>query len=277
MKENIFIVTGANTGIGKAIAMQLAMQYSKVVIVSRNQEKGIKAVEDIRTISGNQNVEVVKGDLSTIEGTRMLGFSLLEKYPDVHALINNAGVWKTECEVNSDGLEMTFMVNHMAPFILSNIMLQQLKKNAPARIVNVNAGLYVKGKVDLEKTPYGKDFSKFGTYANTKLCNVLFTSELARRIEGSGVTVNAVHPGVIRTNLGNSSGLFGIVLKAAKHFWNTPEEGAKAPVRLAADPMLQNTNGRFFMLEKEMELTEAAKNKDLACKLWDLSSKLAGI
>lgn len=277
MNSKAFIITGANTGIGKAIAAALAKQNKKVVIVCRSYEKGIQALEDIRRASGNQCVELETGDLSTIDSCRKLGFSLLEKYPDMNVLINNAGVWKTEYEVNSDGLETTFMVNHMAPFILSNLLLEQLKNNAPSRIVNVNAGLYIKGKADLDKTPFGKDFTKFGTYANTKLCNVLFTTELARRVEGSGVTVNAVHPGVIKTNLGNTKGLLGIVLRTAKHFWGTPEEGAKAPVWLATAPELENTNGKFYMLQEEMELTEAAKDKELARRLWDLSAGLARI
>lgn len=277
MDGKVFIVTGANTGIGKAIAAGLAAKDAGVVIVSRSEEKGEAALEDIRNSTGNSNVELMQGDLSSIESCRSLGYRLLEKYPAVHSLINNAGIWKTQCELNSDGLEMTFMVNHMAPFILSNILLEQLKKNAPSRIVNVNAGLYVKGNLDINTTPYGKDFSRFGTYANTKLCNVLFTCELARRIEGSGVTVNAVHPGVIKTGLGETGGLFGVILRAAKRFWGTPEEGAEAPIHLSLDPAFQNVNGKYFMITEEMELTEKAKDRELACRLWEFSEKTAGL
>lgn len=278
MNGKVFVVTGANTGIGKAIAMELAKQKARVVMVSRDYNKGLNALEDIRGTSENQCVELVRGDLSTIDGCRKLALFLLEKYPDINVLINNAGVWNTKCKLNKDGLETTFMVNHMAPFILSSLLLDQLKKNAPSRIVNVNAGLYVKGKLDIEKTPYGKDFSKLGTYANTKLCNALFTYELARRIDGSGVTVNAVHPGVIKTDLGSDTkGVFGIILRAAKHFWDTPEQGAKAPVWLAADPALQNTNGKYFMMQKETEFIDAAKDNEQARRLWELSARLAGI
>lgn len=278
MNGQVFVVTGGNTGIGKAIAMELAKQKARVVIISRDYMKGLTALEDIRLESDNMNVEVVTGDLSTIDGCRKLAACIQEKYPDIHALINNAGIWKTDLEINKDGLEMTFMVNHMAPFILTSLLLNRLKNNAPSRIVNVNAGLFVKGKVDLEKTPYGKDFSKFGTYPNTKLCNVLFTCELARLLEGSGVTVNAVHPGVIRTNLGgDTKGVFGIILNIAKRFWASPEQGAKAPVWLAADPELQNTSGKYFLEKKEFELPAAAKDNAMACRLWELSANLAGI
>jgi NAD(P)-dependent dehydrogenase (short-subunit alcohol dehydrogenase family) len=169
------------------------------------------------------------------------------------------------------------MVNHMAPFILSNLLLERLKENTPSRIVNVNAGLYVFGKLDLEKTPYGKDFSRLRTYMNTKLGNILFTCELAKRIEGSGVTVNALHPGVIRTNLGIAPGILGAVLSAAKLLFKPPEEGARAPVWLATAPELETVSGKYFDVKKETELTETAKDTELAEKLWNLSSKLAGM
>ncbi|MGE5496967.1 MAG: SDR family oxidoreductase [Syntrophothermus sp.] len=277
MDKMTFIITGANTGIGKAIAFELARKNQKVVLVCRDNQKGLAALEEIQSSSENCETELVQGDLSSIKSCTNLAGVLVEKYPDMNVLINNAGVWKTKCELNSDGLESTFMVNHMAPFILSNLLFPQLQKNAHARIVNVNAGLYIKGKLDLEKTPYGKDFTRFGTYANTKLCNVLTTCEMARRIEGSGVTVNAVHPGVINTGLGNSPGLLGFVLRGAKHFWGTPAQGAVAPVWLATDPSLHNTSGKFFLLKNEMELTDAAKDTALAKRLWEFSAKTAGI
>lgn len=277
MDKKTFIITGANTGIGKAIALELARMNHKVIIVCRDNQKGLAALDEIQGISGSSGIELVQGDLSSIKSCRNLAAVLLEKYPGMNVLINNAGVWKTKCELNSDGLETSFMVNHMAPFILSNLLFEQLKRNAPARIVNVNAGLYIKGKLDLEKTPYGKDFTRFSTYANTKLCNVLTTCEMARRIEGSGVTVNAVHPGVINTRLGDSRGLLGFVLRGAKHFWGTPAQGAEAPVWLATEPSLHNTSGKFFLLKNEMELTNAAKDAALSKRLWEFSAKAAGI
>lgn len=277
MDKKTFIITGANTGIGKAVALELAKQNQNVVIVSRDKQKGLSALDEIKNISGSCGIELIQGDLSSINSCKDLAAVLLEKYPGMNVLINNAGVWKTKCEVNSDGLESTFMVNHMAPFILSNLLFPQLKKNAPAGIVNVNAGLYIKGKLDIEKTPYGKDFTKFGTYANTKLCNVFATCEMARRIEGSGVTINAVHPGVINTGLGDFSGPLGLVLRMAKHFWQTPAKGAEAPVWLATDPSLHNTSGKFFLLKNEMELSDAAKDISLSNRLWEFSSKAAGI
>jgi NAD(P)-dependent dehydrogenase (short-subunit alcohol dehydrogenase family) len=277
MKERTFIVTGGNAGIGKAIATALAQMQAHVVIISRNAQKGEQAREEIQAASRNSQVDLVVGDLGTIEQTRRLASVLLERYPTIHVLINNAGVWMTRRTLNADGLETCFMVNHMAPFILSTLLLERLKENAPSRIVNVNAGLYVFGKLDLEKTPFGHDFGRLKTYMNTKLCNILFTCELARRIEGSGVTVNALHPGVIRTNLGISPGILGVFVRIAKRFFDTPEEGARAPVWLATAPELEGVSGKYFDVKKETELTETAKDAKLACDLWDLSAKLAGM
>lgn len=169
------------------------------------------------------------------------------------------------------------MVNHLAPFILSNRLLPRLKANAPARIVNINAGLYAMGKVDLEETPYGRDFGRIRTYANTKLCNLLFTREMAQRIESSGVTVNAVHPGVINTNLGDTSGLVGLLLRLVKRFWDPPEEGAKAPVWLATSPEVEGVNGRYFELQEAVEVEGKARDGALGRRLWELSAELGGL
>lgn len=277
MKTGTCIVTGGNAGIGKAIATSLAGMKRHVAIVSRNPEKGEAALRDIRKESGNGSVELVVGNLGTIASTKKLAATLIDRFPDASALVNNAGVWMTRRLINEDGLEYSFMVNHLAPFILSNILLPALKRNAPARVVNVNAGLYVFGALDLYKTPYGHDFSRLRTYMNTKLCNTLFTREFAGIIQGSGVTVNALHPGVIRTNLGDTPGVFGFLLRRMKWVMAPPERGARAPVWLATAPELEGVNGKFFMLKKEIKYSENARDPDLAKRLWKLSAELSGV
>ncbi|MCA9961550.1 MAG: SDR family NAD(P)-dependent oxidoreductase, partial [Anaerolineales bacterium] len=172
MKEKVCVVTGGNAGIGKAIASELARMQAHVVIVSRNREKGELALADIRQEAPMGQVELVVGDLSTAAGTRQLANTLLAQLPHIHVLVNNAGVWLTQRQLNVDGLEMTFMVNHLAPFILTNMLLARLQASAPARIVNVNAGLYVNGRFNLQQTPYGHDFHRLRTYANSKLGNI---------------------------------------------------------------------------------------------------------
>ena len=277
MTDRTFIVTGGNTGIGKAIAQALVAAQAQVVITSRDPDKGAQAISDIKQAFRHANVELVVGDLSTIASTHQLADTLLEDFPNIAVLINNAGVWMLRRQINQDQLEYSFMVNHLAPFILSNRLLTLLKANAPARIINLNAGLYAMGKLDLDKTPYGYDFSFLKTYANTKLCNLLFTRVLAHRIEGSGVTVNAVHPGVIRTNLGDTSGIFGLLLRVIKLALDPPEEGAKAPVWLATSSDVEGLNGQFFDIQAPTEVNETAKDAALSQRLWDLSVALAGV
>ncbi|HOD14938.1 MAG TPA: SDR family oxidoreductase [Spirochaetota bacterium] len=277
MAVKSIVVTGGNAGIGKAIALDLAKRKHHVIIVSRNPEKGRAALEEIRGASGNPAVDLVTGDLGAIRSVKEVAETIRKKFPGVSVLINNAGIWPTRLEINPDGLEMAFMVNHMAPLILSTLLLGQLKKNAPARIVNVNAGLYVKGKVDIEKTPYGEDFGKLATYMNTKLCNIYFTQKFSEIINGSGVTVNALHPGVIQTALGDSPGLLGAFMRLVKRSFDTPESGAKPPVWLATSPEVEGINGRYFELCEQKPYAPNAMDPALRDNLWELSMKLASL
>ncbi len=270
------VVTGANAGIGRAVALQLAQAGHHVVAVCRDELKGREAVDDIRAEAPGADIDLVVGDLSTVASTRDLAGRLLERYPAIHVLVNNAGVWLSKRTLNADGIEMTFMVNHLAPFMLSLLLLDRLRASAPARIVNVNAGLYALGEADLEKLPTGANFKRFKTYMHSKLCNVYFTTELAARLNGSGVTVNALHPGVVRTNLGNVGGLTGLVVKLVKRSWLTPEDGAKPVVRLAIDPDVEGVNGAYFDMAKQVDIAANARDPELGRRLWDLSAKLTG-
>lgn len=267
-----YVVTGGNTGIGKAVALALARQQQHVVIVSRDPTEGAAAVAELRTQSGNPGVDCVTGDLGSIAGTQRLADTLLDQLPGLAVLVNNAGVWLSKRVLTSDGLETTFMVNHLAPFILSQRLLPRLQANRPARIVNVSAGLYALGRMDLERTPYGHDFGRLRTYATTKLCNVLCTRVLAEQVDGTGVTVNAVHPGVINTKLGDMPGLLGRLLRLVKRRWATPEQGAEAPVWLATAPEVAETNGQFFDRFKPVPFAKAAQDLDLARRVWQWSS-----
>jgi NAD(P)-dependent dehydrogenase (short-subunit alcohol dehydrogenase family) len=275
MTSKTCIITGGNAGIGKEIAVSLARMNHQVVIVSRDKNRGEKALADIIKSSSNNSAKLVIGNLDTIRSVKTLAEEIIIKFPGVSILINNAGVWPMEKRINEDGLEYSFMVNHIAPLILSTMLLPQLKKNSPARIVNVSAGLYVNGAVDLDKTPFGSDFSSLKTYMNTKLCNVFFTRKFSKMIEGSGVTINAVHPGVIRTNLGVAKGITGWLLRAVKIFFASPREGAKAPVWLATSEELQKVNGKYFDLMVEKPYTANALNDYLMEKLYQFSMKKA--
>lgn len=275
--RRVFIVTGGNAGIGYAVAEQLAALEHGVVIVSRNAQKGTAAAEAITAATGNTAIECVQGDLSSVASVRELAQRLLDACPRIDVLINNAGIWPTQREINPDGYEMAFMVNHLAPFQLSHLLLDRLKTSAPARIVNVNAGLFVKGEVDMDKLPTGENFHRFKTYMHTKLCNVYFTLDMAKRLDGSGVTVNALHPGVIRTNLGDASGPLGLLIKFAKRFWSTPEEGVRPIVHLATDPIFDGITGKYYNIEEEFDIPEKAKDPKIAQALWDFSAKATGV
>lgn len=187
------LVTGGNRGIGKAIAQQLLEEGHQVMITARNEALAKAVVQELKATTGNDQIDYLIGDLSNIRTSRQLAADIKAAFPQITVLLNNAGVWMTEKVLNEDGLEQSFMTNYLAPYILCQELLPLLQANSPARIVNVNAGLYVKGKLDLERTPWGDDFHSIKTYATSKLCGVLFNLSFARAIEGSGVSINSVH------------------------------------------------------------------------------------
>ncbi|MBK8905758.1 MAG: SDR family NAD(P)-dependent oxidoreductase [Anaerolineaceae bacterium] len=275
MTDRVCVVTGGNAGLGRAIVRALAQQEAHVVMVSRDKVRGETAVQELCQTNPKAHIDLVVADLSTVATTRQLAQKLLDCYPRIHVLINNAGVWPTRKEINADGLEQGFMVNHLAPFMLNQLLQDRLKASAPARIVNISAGLYVNGRVDLSKTPYGHDFHPMHTYASTKLCNVLCLPLEAARLAGSGVTINAIHPGVFNSQLGAMRGPLGWLMKLVKRSWPPPEQSAAAPVWLATAPELAATHGQYFNEKEAIPLAEVAQNAELAQQLWQLSTTLS--
>ncbi len=261
------LITGGNRGIGKATAQKLLLEGQKVVITARNKIEGKTVIQELKNETGNPNIFLAQGDLSNIRSCQILIQKIKEAHSDINVLINNAGIWMTERAVNEDDLEKSFMVNHMAPYLLCKGLFPILKQNQPARIVNINAGLYVKGKLDIEKTPYGLDFSSIRTYANSKLCNVMFTIDFAKEIEGSGVTINAVHPGIINTGLGDSPNFLSKIVKFTKRFWKSPKYGADAPSWLAISEELDHVNGKFYFEKSVMDYIDVVKDEKLRAAL----------
>lgn len=272
--ERVVVVTGASSGIGQAAAQQFAARGHHVAMVCRSVQRGDAALKRIRRATAQGTLGVVQGDLSTIAGVRNVAGRLLNLYPEIHVLVNNAGVWMTRRELNGDGLEMTFMVNHIAPFILSWLLAERLKASAPARIVMVNAGLYAGGEADLDQLPRGENFHRFKTYMHSKLLNVYVTLELARRLEHTGVTVNALHPGVVRTRLGNTGGPLGWMLRGVKLFWRKPAHGARPVVQLALDPALEDVTGVYFNETEPVELAANARNAQVQRAVWEQARRL---
>ncbi|MET9342925.1 SDR family NAD(P)-dependent oxidoreductase [Nonomuraea sp. NPDC003727] len=248
------VVTGGNRGIGYAVCERLAADGFKVLLVARDPERGAQAAAGIRG-----DVECVSGDLTTVASVRSLAEELRARCPRVDVLVHNAGLWPSRRTLTGDGLEESFAVNHLAPFLLNHLLEDRL-----GRVVQVSAGLYVKGKAEVGRTSVGAGFHPIRTYADTKLCNVLMLPLFAERWRESGITIDAVHPGVIRTGLGDRHGPLGWLLKLAKRRWATPEEGAAPVVRLARE----SGTGRYFNLTEEIPLQGPARDGELAEGLW---------
>jgi len=272
------VVTGANRGIGYAVAERLLRDGCEVVVVARDRERGRAAVASLATAaaSGGGRVRLVRGDLGSVRAVRETAEELRRACPRIDVLIHNAGLWPSRRVLGEDGLEQAFVVNHLAPFLL-NHELEPLLTASRARVVQVSAGLYVKGQADPDRTPTGLDFHPIRTYADTKLCNVLLMPRFAERWQDSGVTINAVHPGVIRTGLGDRGGLVGLLLKAAKLLWKKPAEGAGPVVRLATGTETAGLTGRYFHEYEEQALVPPAADAALAERLWAQALELTGL
>jgi NAD(P)-dependent dehydrogenase (short-subunit alcohol dehydrogenase family) len=259
------VITGATAGIGLAIATDLARAGHRVLLVGRNPDRLASAATVVRgAAAGSTQVLEVVGDLATVRGSRAVGDAIVQRLDRVDALVHCAGLWPTRKVITADGFEEAFAVNHLAPAILNERLRPLLAASAPARIVQVSAGLYIKGRVDLERDPRGDSFHRFRTYATTKLWNLLGTLELARSLDGTSIAVTAVHPGVVRTKLGDPGGLLGVVLRLVKRSWLTPEQGARGPVYLVGAPDPAARHGMYFDQTKAMALASPADDRALA-------------
>ncbi|WP_283137194.1 SDR family NAD(P)-dependent oxidoreductase [Rhizohabitans arisaemae] len=263
------VITGASGGIGFAVARNLAVQGCRIVLVARDEARGEAARAAVAQLGG-PGADLVLGDLSTLAGARAVAESLALRFPRIDVLVHNAGVWPTALTRTADDLETSFVVNHLAPFLI-NRKLEPLLTSSGTRVVQVSAGLYTRGRVDPDRTAVGADFHPMRTYADTKLCNLLCVPLFAERWKDTGATIDAVHPGVIRTNLGARGGPAGLLLKAVKFLWKSPEQGAEPVARLA---MATSGTGRYFDLDRERPLEPVAADTVLARRVWDQAMEL---
>ncbi|NVM53815.1 MAG: SDR family oxidoreductase [Candidatus Helarchaeota archaeon] len=274
MSNNICIITGANSGIGKATALGLAKMGAHIVMVCRSEERGLVAQEDIKTQSGNQSIDLLLADLSSQQEIRDLVTEFKQKYSQLHVLINNAGIILPKRTFTVDGIETVFAVNHLAPFLLTNLLLDVLKASAPARIITVSSRTH-SGKIDFDNLQMEKRFSLFKSYGQSKLGNILFTYELARRLDGTGVTANCLHPGGVRTNFGKDlTGIFRIGMIVAGRFLKSPKKGARTSIYLASSPDVEGVTGKYFMAKKEVKSSKISYDESVAKRLWDISAEL---
>ena len=272
-----FLVTGATNGIGLETARALARFGHKVVIVSRNRDKCRRVVEELRVGSGNPNIDFIASDLSSLAEVRRAAAEFRERHGRLDRLVNNAGVSLARRRESADGFEYMFALNHLAGFLLTGLLLDLLVASAPSRVVNVASGMYPQAKLNLDDLQSTRKFSAMTNYANSKLCNILFTTELARRLAGTKVTVNAAGPGLVRTNIGQEEGgLFAFGKRMADFFGGkTPEQGADTIVWLTTAPEVEGLCGRYFEKRKELPLAPKALEPGLALRLWQASESLA--
>lgn len=274
MEGKVCVVTGASIGIGKSTALALAKMGARVALVCRDEARGKAVQAEIKAKAGHERVDLFLADLSLIASVRRLSAQLLEAYPKIHVLVNNAGVIMHRHERTADGLEKTFATNHIGYFLLTTLLLDRLKESAPARVVSVSSGAHASGKIDFDDLQSERNFRWFQVYGTSKLQNILFTRELAERLRGSGVTANCMHPGGVGTNFGQNTGLFKYVMRLARPFLLTPEQGADTLIYLASAPEVAGISGEYFYKRKVTKTSRAASDTATAKKLWQVSEQL---
>lgn len=281
LSGTIHAVTGANSGVGKATTRRLAAAGATVIMICRSRERGERARAEIREATGVRDLELRLADLSSLDPLRRLGEGLARELERLDSLVNNAGIYRADREITEDGLEQTMAVNHVAHYLLTRLLFGPLRA-ASGRVVTVSSEGHRGGQLrraPLEAILRGRiDYRGLQAYSDSKLANVLFAFELARRAEGTGVTSTALHPGVLATRIWNQNRDLGsLVMRLFKPFMGSPEKGGEAVARLAADPELETTTGRYFKAKKMTEAAAAARDPELAAELWELTADLVGV
>lgn len=279
MKGKICMVTGATSGIGAVTARALAQKGATVIIVARNQERCLNTVDEIMKKTGNQSVEFMLADLSSQAEIHDLVDVYKDKYDHLDVLVNNAGGFFMSRLESVDGIEMTFALNHLNYFLLTNLLLDTIIASAPARIVNVSSAAHENANINFEDLEGKQKYSGWQAYGQSKLANVLFTYGLARRLEGTGVTVNALHPGMVATNFGANNG--GILGSMARHVMNLfsidVEEGAQTSIYLASSPEVEDVTGKYFVKKEAVRSSSISYDEAAAKRLWQISEEMTGI
>lgn len=267
LHDKTILITGATDGIGKETARQLAMINAHVILHGRDPEKAQRVRDHIISETANENVEIMVADLSLMNQVRSLADEVISQHNHLDVLINNAGLYTTRKQITSDGLELTFAVNHLSHFLLTNLLLDLIKASAPARIITVSSSAHADADFDIEDLNAAKKFNGWNAYSVSKLANLLFTFALARRLKGSGITVNSLHPGFIRTNI------------LGRHFANQKpvEVGAETPVYLASSPEVADISGEYFVRKQIKPPSELSRDVGLQEDFWQISKQMTGL
>ncbi|MFX1366732.1 MAG: SDR family oxidoreductase [Promethearchaeota archaeon] len=276
MYGKIVMITGANSGIGKETARVLAERGATIVMLCRSKERGEAALQELKKVTYSDNIELFIADLADPDSIRKAVTQFKEKYDRLDVLINNAGTTISKKIITPLGYEKTFTVNHLGHFILTQLLLDTLKQSAPSRIINVASALHRRANLNFNDINQKKHYRSFLAYSNSKLANLLFTYELARRLEGTGVTVNALHPGFVRSNFGKRgrNTLLKVLFAFARLFAISVKKGAKTSIYLASSPEVQGITGKYFVKCEPVDSSEASYNLETQKRLWELSEHL---
>jgi retinol dehydrogenase-14 len=279
MAGKAVLITGGTGGIGKATAMGLATMGARVGIAGRDRARAEQAAVEIRAASGNPAVDAFAADMTSQAEVRRLAVAVLDAYPRLDVLINNVGGFWAHRHQTADGLERTFALNHLAPFLLTNLLLDRLKASAPARVVTVSSGAQSMGRIAFDDLQGERNYSGQRAYNQSKLANIMFTNELARRLEGTSVTANALHPGVVRSNFGaeDQARWFALMSRVILPLLKTPAQGAQTSIYLASSPDMDGLTGQFFANRKRKRPNRVAFDTEMTAKLWNVSAALVGV
>ena len=272
------LITGATNGIGRVTAVELARMGAELFLVYRNKARADETLAEVRNRTGNQNIHLLCADLGSQKQIRAAAAKFLATGKPLHVLINNAGLGNAKRLMTEDGFEMVFAVNHLAYFLLTMLLLDQIKKSSPARIVNVASEAHRFGTINFDDLGGERRYRTFGAYGQSKLANILFSYELARELAATGVTVNCLHPGAIASGLWTNNGpLAQFIMKAGRFFLKTPEQGARTMIYLASSPDVEGITGKYYSNCREKTSSRESYDLNIAQQLWDVSARMTRV
>lgn len=278
IENKTILITGANSGIGKIAAFELAKMGAHIVMLCRNKEKAEPVKQEIMKLTSNDKVELVIIDLADLNSVKTAATEINNKYEKIDVLLNNAGGYFQERKLSTDGFEYTFAMNHLGHFLLTNLLLDKIKTNGEARIINVSSAAHNMGKINFDDLMSKKEYSGMKVYGTAKLANLFFTYELAKKLSDTNITVNALHPGVVNTNFGaNAKGVMKIIITLMKPFMRSANKGAETSIYLAASPSVEGISGKYFIGKKEKPSSKESYDKEISKHLWEESVKLTGL
>jgi NAD(P)-dependent dehydrogenase (short-subunit alcohol dehydrogenase family) len=275
MQGKICLVTGSTSGIGRVTALELAKMGATVVLACRDKSKGEATRDEIKAQNSNASVDMLLADLSSQQSVRQLAQDFKDRYSRLEVLVNNAGGIFLRRSTTVDGLEQTFAVNHLAPFLLTNLLLDTLKASAPARVVTVASGAHQGATINFDDLQGEKRYNAMRAYGQSKLATILFTYELAKRLQGTNVTANCLHPGTVATSFGSDNGrVLSFLIKLALRTGISPEKGAETSIYLASSPEVEGVTGKYFSNCKEISSSKESYDESVSQRLWEVSSAL---